>query len=121
MAYIRVNRHTRELLDRNPAFTVNIPIHGFDKKAFMIYGTKSGRDMSKIREVGLTLADPEAVSVPAIRDFPLTLECKVIYRQEQDASQLPEAIRKQFYSVNSGDHISCYGEIMDACVIEEEE
>ena len=76
--------------------------------------------MDKIREAGLTLAEPEAVSVPAIRDFPLTLECKVIYRQEQNASQLPEAIRKQFYSVDSGDHISYYGEIMDAYVIEEE-
>lgn len=119
VAYIRIDRYTRELLDQNPEFTVNIPIRGFEKKAFMICGTKSGRDMDKIHEAGLTLAEPESVSVPAIKDFPLTLECRVIYRQEQDASQLPEAIRKQFYSVDQCDHISYYGEIVDAYVIEE--
>lgn len=119
VAYVRVNRFTRELLDQNPEFTVNIPIHGYDRKAFMICGTRSGRDMDKIREAGLTLADPEVVSVPAIRDFPLTLECRVIYRQEQDASQLPDVIRRQFYSMDPGDHISYFGEIVDAYVIED--
>lgn len=119
VAYVRVNRFTRELLDQNPEFTVNIPIHGYDRKAFMICGTRSGRDMDKIREAGLTLADPEVVSVPAIRDFPLTLECRVIYRQEQDASQLPDVIRRQFYSMDPGDHISHFGEIVDAYVIED--
>lgn len=119
VAYVRVNRFTRELLDQNPEFTVNIPIHGYDRKAFMIFGTRSGRDMDKIREAGLTLADPEVVSVPAIRDFPLTLECRVIYRQEQDASQLPDVIRRQFYSMDPGDHISYFGEIVDAYVIED--
>ena len=119
VAYVRVNRFTRELLDQNPEFTVNIPIHGYDRNAFMICGTKSGRDMDKIREAGLTLADPEVVSVPAIRDFPLTLECRVIYRQEQDASQLPDVIRRQFYSMDPGDHISYFGEIVDAYVIED--
>ena len=62
----------------------------------------------------------EAVSVPAIRDFPLTLECRVIYRQEQDTSQLPDVIRSQFYSRETGEHISYFGEIVDAYVIEEE-
>lgn len=39
----------------------------------------------------------------------VTLECRVIYRQEQDASSLPENIRKQFYSIEKEDHISYYG------------
>ena len=69
VVYIRTNRYTRELLDQNPEFTVNIPIHGFEKKAFMICGTRSGRGMDKISEAGLTLAEPDAVSVPAIRIF----------------------------------------------------
>lgn len=75
--------------------------------------------MDKISEAGLTLAEPDAVSVPAIRDFPLTLECKVIYKQEQDASQLPEVIREQFYSIDECEHISYFGEIVDAYVIED--
>lgn len=68
------------LLDANPEFTVNVPINGFSKEAFAICGTKSGRDMDKIKEANLTLVEPEEISVPAIKEFPLTLECRVIYR-----------------------------------------
>lgn len=117
VAYVRDCRYTRELLDANPEFTVNIPIHGYDKKAFAICGTKSGRDMDKIAEAGLTLVEPEVISVPGIQEYPLTLECRVIYRQEQDASSLPENIRKQFYSIEKEDHISYYGEIVAAYLI----
>lgn len=54
VAYVRNCRYTREMLDRNPEFTVNVPVDGFDKKAFALCGTKSGRDMDKIAETGLT-------------------------------------------------------------------
>lgn len=97
---------------------MNVPINGFDRKAFVICGTKSGRDMDKIKEAGLTLADSEVISVPAVKEFPLTLECRVIYQQEQDASGLPEDIQKKFYSVE-GDHTCYYEEIAAAYVIED--
>ena len=117
VVYVRANRYTRELLDKNPEFTINIPIHGFDKNARIICGTKSGRDIDKIGEAGLTLVDPEVVSVPAIMEFPLTLECKVIYRQEQEASLLSDEIRERFYLRETGDRIAYYGEIVDAYVL----
>ena len=119
IAFIRDSRYSREMLDANPEFTVNVPINGFNKKAFAVCGTKSGRDMNKITEAGLTLVDPEKISVPAIREFPLTLECRVIYRQEQNAASLPEEIRRQFYTIETEDHITYYGEIVDAYIIED--
>ena len=119
IAFIRDSRYSREMLDANPEFTVNVPINGFNKKAFAVCGTKSGRDMDKITEAGLTLVDSEKISVPAIREFPLTLECRVIYRQEQNAASLPEEIRRQFYTIETEDHITYYGEIVDAYIIED--
>ena len=74
--------------------------------------------MDKISEAGLTLEEPEVITVPGLKDFPLTLECRVIYKEEQDVSKLPEEIRKQFYSVETSDHTSFYGEIVAAYVIE---
>ena len=53
------------------------------------------------------------------REFPLTLECRVIYRQEQNAASLPEEIRRQFYTIETEDHITYYGEIVDAYIIED--
>ena len=74
--------------------------------------------MDKIAEAGLTLVEPEVISVPAIKEFPLTLECRVLYREEQDDSRLPEDIRRQFYSIETEDHIAYYGEIVAAYMIE---
>ena len=119
VAYVRDCRYTSEMLDANPEFTVNVPINGFSKEAFAICGTKSGRDMDKIKEADLTLVEPEEISVPAIKEFPLTLECRVIYREEQDATRLPESIRKKFYSIEKSVHITYFGEIVAAYIIEE--
>jgi len=118
IAYVRKNRFTREMLDMNPEFTVNIPLGSVDRKAFAVCGSKSGRDMDKIAEAGLTLVAPDVISVPAILEMPLTLECRVIYRQEQDAAQLPQDIRRQFYAIETDDHILYYGQIEAAYVIE---
>ena len=43
ITYVRDCRYTYEMLERNPEFTVNVPINGFDKNAFRICGTQSGR------------------------------------------------------------------------------
>jgi len=118
-AYVRRSRYTRELLDRNPEFTVSVPVNGQIRKAFEICGRKSGRDMDKIAEAGLTAVPAETVSVPAIREFPLTLECRVMYRQEQVAADLPEDIRAKFYSDETEDHVVYYGEIVSAYVLED--
>lgn len=72
------------MLDKNPEFTINIPIGDFDRKIIGFCGTKSGRDIDKIKHLNLTLEEPEIISVPGIKQLPLTLECRVIYKQEQD-------------------------------------
>ena len=67
ITYVRDCRYTYEMLEKNPEFTVNIPINGFDNNAFKICGVQSGRDMDKIAEAGLTLEKPEVITVPGIR------------------------------------------------------
>ena len=119
VAYVRDSRYTRELLDQNPEFTINVPIGDVDKKTFSICGSKSGRDMDKINEAGLTLVPPEVISVPGIKEFPLTLECKVLYRQEENVSELPEDIQKKFYSIETEPHILYFGQIISAYIIED--
>ena len=117
IAFVRESRYTKALLDQNPEFTVNVPYGELDKSILSICGTRSGRDMDKIKELGLTLEAGESVSVPGIRELPLTLECKVIYQQDQ----LPEAIcpgAMARYYPNGDFHTAYYGEITGAYVIE---
>ena len=83
-AYIRKSRFTKEQLEKNPEFTVNVPYGAFDPKILGVCGSKSGRDMDKAKELGLTLVDPEVISVPAVKELPLTLECRVVCVEKQD-------------------------------------
>ena len=117
IAYIRNNRFTREMLDQNPEFSVNVPVNGFTKQVFTICGSISGRNMDKISEAGLTIVPSETISVPAIKEFPLTLECRVLYRQEEKVEMLPEDIQRKFYSKESDPHIIYFGQIVNAYLI----
>ena len=120
LVYVRNNRYTHELLDKNPEFTINVPINGVDKKALMICGGKSGRDTDKIKEAGLTLVESDKISVPGIKEMPLTIECKVIYKQDQATEELKEEVKKRFYSSETKTyHTVYYGEIADAYIIED--
>ena len=125
--FIRENRFTRTLLEQNPEFTVNIPYGEFDKKILGICGTKTGRDADKINLAGLTLETPETVSVPAIRELPLTLECRVIYKQKQNPQAItdennqkfyPQNVDSSYHSANKDYHTAYYGEIVAAYIIE---
>lgn len=119
---VRQSRHTKKMLDENPEFTINVPLGAIDKNILGVCGTKSGRDIDKIKELGLTLEDGETVSVPAIKELPLTLECKVIYKQDQDPTAIAPENDARFYAkgtANEGDyHTAYYGQITAAYIVE---
>ncbi len=121
VAYVRQSRYTRELLDETGEFTVNIPVGEIDPKILGFCGTKSGRDTDKFAVLGLTPEAPEKISVPGIRELPLTLECRVLLRSRQDESKLAPAARERYYSGGDtgNDHIAYYGEIVSAYLITE--
>ena len=121
---VRQSRHTKAMLDKNPEFTINVPLGAIDKNILGICGTKSGRDMDKIAALGLTLEEGETVSVPAIKELPLTLECKVIYKQDQDPKAISPEDDARFYAkgtANENDyHTAYYGQITAAYIVEDE-
>ena len=121
VGYVRESRYTREMLDQNGEFTVNVPMGEIDSKILGFCGTKSGRDFDKITEMNLTLEDPEVISVPGFRELPLTLECRVLFKNKLDEARLPQEIRDRYYrgGKNTGDfHYAYYAEIVSAYIIE---
>lgn len=125
--FVRENRFTKQQLEKNPEFTINIPYGSFDKKILGFCGTKSGHETDKIGELGLTLEAPDKISVPAIKELPLTLECRVVYKQKQSENEITEENRKAFYpqdvdssfhGANKDYHTAFYGEIVSAYIIE---
>lgn len=129
IAFVRDSRHTKTMLDETGEFTVNIPVGNVDPKILGYCGSKSGRNVDKIRELGLTLEESMVISVPGICELPLTLECKVIYRQEQELGAIQSDLMEKYYPQNVTDpdagrnrdhHIAYYGEIVNAYLIQED-
>lgn len=126
--FVRENPFTKEQLDKNPQFTINIPVGEFDKRILGVCGTKSGRNVDKISELNLTLEESNNISVPGIKELPLTLECRVIYKQEQDKNAIteenkkfcyPQDVDSSYHGANKDFHTAYYGEIVGAYIIEE--
>ena len=122
--FVRQSRHTKKLLDKNGEFTINVPLKDADRKAILGFcGSKSGRDVDKIKEMDLHLEEPDVISVPGIKEFPITLECKVVYKQDQDLNAIAEDKRLRYYApgtANDGDyHTAYYGEVLAAYIIED--
>lgn len=121
--FVGENRFTKLQLEKNPEFTINIPYGVFDKKILGICGTKSGGEIDKIKELNLTLETSNTISVPGIKELPLTLECRVIYKQKQDEHEITEEHKNKFYpqdvdGANKDFHTAYYGEILSAYIIE---
>lgn len=123
VAYVRETRYTRQMLDKCGEFTINVPMGAVDPAILGFCGTKSGRDVNKIEALNLHLEESDVISVPGIKELPLTLECKVIYKQKQDLSAIPEDILARYYPEDETGfrdyHYAYYGQIVNAYLITE--
>ena len=122
--YVRTSRFTYDLIERTGEFTVCAPYgENFSKevkKAVGICGSRSGRDTDKLAQAGVHLVEADIVRPPAIKEFPLTLECRVVFSREQPIKEIADKFGK-FYVPNtahSEPHVAYYGEILKAYIIE---
>ncbi|MBQ3871516.1 MAG: flavin reductase [Clostridia bacterium] len=120
--YVRDSRFTKEMIDDTEWFTISCPLEKIDPLIQKVCGSKSGRDIDKVKEAGLTLEEPRTGTVPGIKEYPLTLECRIVYRQKQELDLIPgEVINRMYMPDESGFrdmHTMYIGEIKDAYIIE---
>ena len=103
-----------------------MPLDMPDAAINKLCGWQSGYQIDKVKEAGLLLEEPEMIRAPGIRQYPLTIECRVLYAQDQDLQKIPENIRDKMYPrdvdgtypmANRDFHTMYVGEIMDAYII----
>ena len=124
--YVRQGRYTKGQLDKTGEFTLSIPIEGIVPAIAKVCGSQSGHNIDKVKEAGLTLEEPEKNHTPGVREYPLTIECKVLYAQDQDLSRIPKEICERMYPqdvpgtnpmANRDCHTMYVGQILDAYII----
>ena len=124
--YVRQGRYTKAQLDRTGEFTISVPLDQPDADINRICGWQSGRDIDKAAAAGLELESAEVIHTPGIRQYPLTIECRILYAQDQELPKIPEDIRNRMYPqdvdgaypmANRDCHTMYVGEIVDAYII----
>ena len=79
--YIRPQRYTLEFVEREDTFTLCFFREEY-RKALALCGSKSGRDVDKVKECGFTVATAEGA--PYFEEADLVLVCKKSYWQDMD-------------------------------------
>lgn len=130
-AYVREGRFTTELLERTGEFTICVPYgdkyENAARKIIGMCGSQSGRDLDKLARAGAHLVDAEMIRPPAIRELPLTIECRVVFQQVQPIKDISYRFKKYYpqdveswnVGANKDPHIAYYGEILTAYILED--
>lgn len=126
--FLRETRFTCKQLEESPEFTINIPYKKRNQEIIKICGTTSGQNIDKIKKAGLTLIAADKISAPGIKECPLTLECRIIHKQEQIEKSMPKHIKEDLcpqalnisnFDANKDYHTAYYGEILASYIIED--
>ncbi|MBE5912631.1 MAG: hypothetical protein E7274_01050 [Pseudobutyrivibrio ruminis] len=106
--YVRTSRYTNEFMKDNDYFTVSF-YPDECKKVLGVLGSKSGRDMDKIHESGLTPKEVE--NGITFAEAEVTLVCRKLICQRLEPENMIPEIAKQFYE-NEAEHDMYVGEVV---------
>ena len=109
--YIRPQRYTKELVDREDYFTLAF----FGEKyrdALTLCGTKSGREIDKVKACGFTVKTA-GCGAPYFEEAELVLVCRKRFAQPMDPARIPEDIKARCYPKKDY-HTMYIGEIVEA-------
>ena len=107
---VRPTRHTFGLMEQAKDFTVCV-LSDRHKKHLALCGTKSGRDMDKIKVCGFTLAKSTHILTPYIAESIIHYECRIVHKHRLDPASLDPAIDTKYYQAKDW-HMVYYGEIL---------
>ncbi len=107
--YVRTSRYTHDFMDENEYFTVSFYPEEC-RKVLGVLGAKSGRDMDKMHDSGLTPVSAGASM--SFREAEVTLVCRKLFRQMLDIDAMPETVARQMYE-GQAPHDMYIGEIVE--------
>ncbi len=110
--YVRPERYTYQFMEKNAMFTVSV-LPESAREAMAVFGTKSGRDLDKIKACGLTV-QYGAGDAPFFEEAEKVLVCRTLFVQDM----APECVRDDrilaHYGAKGGWHRIYTGEVLEA-------
>lgn len=93
---IRDSRFTKGIIEKEGEFTMCIPRLGEFQEELKFCGTKSGRDVVKYKECGLTVKKAQKVNTFVVEGCAAYFECKVLQKLTFDGQNMTEFVKKQY-------------------------
>ena len=110
--YVRTSRYTHDFMDDNDYFTISFYPDSY-KKMLGVMGSKSGRDMDKMNDSGITaMAVSDSVS---FKEAEVTIVCRKLFKQELAVENMPPDVAENFYA-GDAPHDMYIGEVVDVII-----
>lgn len=110
--YVRPERYTYGFMERHGYFTVSVLPEEMKNTVMACCGTRSGRDVDKFRECGITAEYGEG-DAPFIGESEWAVVCKKLYAQDLKAECLADPAPGKFYQ-GEGWHRMYIGQVVEA-------
>ncbi|MEM2126784.1 MAG: flavin reductase family protein [Candidatus Bathyarchaeia archaeon] len=116
---VRRSRYTHGLIEESGEFTVCLPGRGMERM-LEFCGSRSGRELDKFKELGMTAVRGISIGTPYIGECPVHFECRVAYKVDVKEGQLDPAMEREIYP--RGDfHTIYYGRVLGVYAEEDAE
>jgi len=112
MVAVRSSRHTFGIIEAAEDFTVTVPAGDMGKE-IALCGSKSGRDVDKLKMGNLETSKGSKVVSPIIKTPGYHYECKIVYKSAMNPAYLDKNYDTSLYSLKDY-HTLYFGELM-AC------
>ncbi len=107
--FVRTSRYTHEFMDANEYFTVSFYPEEY-RQVLGVLGSKSGRDMDKMKGSGLTAK--KAGDSMTFEEAEVTILCRKLFMQKLDEANMPADVVKSFYE-GQASHDMYIGEVVE--------
>ncbi len=113
MVAVRSSRHTFGIIEAASDFTVTLPKGGMEEE-LAFCGSKSGRDVDKLKTCNLKITGSRYVASPIIDTQGRHYECKIVYKSAMDQMYLDKNYdaslypKKDYHTLYFGEILACY-------------
>ena len=108
--YIRPQRYTKKFVDEQEYFTLTF-FGDSHRDALALCGSKSGRDIDKVKECGFTVKTA-ACGAPYFEEAELVLVCRKRFAQDMDPACIADEVKEKWYPEKDY-HAMYIGEIVE--------
>ena len=118
--FVRESRYTYENLRKGSGrFTISVPAKGTFAKELAFCGTRSGRDLDKMKETGMETTPSKTGGVPGVKGCAIQIEGRILYATElMDLDKFDAEKRAKMYDTKTwgpdgNPHAMFFAEILD--------